>query len=756
MAYNPFQSYYESVQVPVKKDTTPKTPQDIVPKPQPIVIKVPTNNTGGGKKKKLKPNTTQPVSSEPAKNYSPYVPPEKPKTSPNYSPAPQPSNLELFRRSQQYSVPLPNSSSVSPTGTRTTTTYTTSSQDLSGNYVPTQPKAGQTTQQREPEGVFMPSVAKQPENKQRTPSGALYSLSGRESVQQPEDVLGKAGALKVKYKQFLSAQESGGNANPEKVILVSALAGGIKAVADFSAIDITTGKPRIPLTNLARGQYELITNPVGTTKTFIEGGASSLGETVGGVLAYGGIFKGIGKTAKAVTPFVDKAKLEVEAYRLNKFSEKVAKSYPTEAGYDFVKQQKDILNRIPIDTTTNKAQFTNEFQTVLKPQSSAVRTVRSILNEQAGKQKTAFSIQEAIRKTENIPEPTKIYNPSENVRLIVNGKEIPMIEKYYQYTLKDINKALESNNPPVEQLYKTTTKTSTKAGVPETKISLVGRKISADAEQVFQEFGKQFRKTKENNPLNSVLGRPKKLSYNVEYETGQVNTGFKLSDYPFIVVPKVGERQSPATTFSQAVNVKSVQGTASVTKSNLKPVPPRTIPIQELSPAVTTIQETTPVVTVKSKSATVQETVTMTPSVVVPVQQRTQERGSIFKPYSPPKIEKPKSFTVPKIPKQDDRKLPSSRFTALVRRRGKFVSLGSFESKEKAFASGLSKVRNTASASFKIESSLGGDVSADFLPEDITLSKRSRNIFVQKRGRRISSRGEKTEIRPKRRGVFAL
>ena len=98
-----------------------------------------------------------------------------------------------------------------------------------------------------------------------------------------------------------------------------------------------------------------------------------------------------------------------------------------------------------------------------------------------------------------------------------------------------------------------------------------------------------------------------------------------------------------------------------------------------------------------------------------------------------------------------------NRYAAMVRRKGRFIPVGIFSDAQKAFARGESIVKNTAAASFKVESSdaLGlAKAAAQVTPSIFYRSKKERGVFIQRREKRISTAGEKAEISFK--GIRAL
>lgn len=101
---------------------------------------------------------------------------------------------------------------------------------------------------------------------------------------------------------------------------------------------------------------------------------------------------------------------------------------------------------------------------------------------------------------------------------------------------------------------------------------------------------------------------------------------------------------------------------------------------------------------------------------------------------------------VPKL-KYSLREKKGSSFVAEVRKRGKFVGVGVFDSSEKAFGVARGVVSNSASASLRVRRVGGGVVSpVGFVGKQFRLSKMGGGVLVERRGQRIKSVGEKAEI----------
>lgn len=128
-------------------------------------------------------------------------------------------------------------------------------------------------------------------------------------------------------------------------------------------------------------------------------------------------------------------------------------------------------------------------------------------------------------------------------------------------------------------------------------------------------------------------------------------------------------------------------------------------------------------------------------------------------PYRPrtPEIKTPEITIGGGFVRSDSSRSVGGLFNALVKRKGKFVSVGTFTNVESAFSRAKSVVEDTVSASYKVERVGGfGSVKPVGLgfSSRFASSKRDPNVVVQKRQYRISSVGEKRDLRSARRGVF--
>lgn len=114
------------------------------------------------------------------------------------------------------------------------------------------------------------------------------------------------------------------------------------------------------------------------------------------------------------------------------------------------------------------------------------------------------------------------------------------------------------------------------------------------------------------------------------------------------------------------------------------------------------------------------------------------------KPFEPPKKPPPE---IPILPSTVKTRSFTKSYTVFVRKKGKFVAVGTRTSPESAFELGKQAISSTAAASFKIKGEEGYvPVSRFGLGRRLRAGKRSKTTFIQKRKFRISTAGEKSEI----------
>jgi len=126
----------------------------------------------------------------------------------------------------------------------------------------------------------------------------------------------------------------------------------------------------------------------------------------------------------------------------------------------------------------------------------------------------------------------------------------------------------------------------------------------------------------------------------------------------------------------------------------------------------------------------------------------------IIQPINIIKIKQPKKEIEPppiltfSIPKREPRQPKQQSFNILVRRERKFKSIGFTGSLRSAITKGVKRVSNTAGASFKITSGNKPiTFSSNRLPYgQFRQSTKEKGVFIEKREKRIKSRGELAEI----------
>jgi hypothetical protein len=99
------------------------------------------------------------------------------------------------------------------------------------------------------------------------------------------------------------------------------------------------------------------------------------------------------------------------------------------------------------------------------------------------------------------------------------------------------------------------------------------------------------------------------------------------------------------------------------------------------------------------------------------------------------------TFIKSSIPKQ---KKPI--FTAQKRRKGKFISIGTFETKEAAFDAGKLNIEQNLGASTRVLTQEGKVVRPSVFSPKFYESKKEEGVLIQKRGFRLGTFGERKEI----------
>lgn len=153
--------------------------------------------------------------------------------------------------------------------------------------------------------------------------------------------------------------------------------------------------------------------------------------------------------------------------------------------------------------------------------------------------------------------------------------------------------------------------------------------------------------------------------------------------------------------------------------------------------------------TTKQELLTEQKTITSTTTVQVQKQKTIQEQATKTKTSTVVKIPNIITPTI-KIPnlKFDIpfEKPEGSMFTAEVRKKGKFIEVGTFENVSRAFSRARREVSTTASASLRVRGPFGYVSSSYGLDSRQFRRGEEPGVFIEKRGKRIKSSGELGEI----------
>lgn len=201
----------------------------------------------------------------------------------------------------------------------------------------------------------------------------------------------------------------------------------------------------------------------------------------------------------------------------------------------------------------------------------------------------------------------------------------------------------------------------------------------------------------------------------VTYRTGQIpTTAVKPATASELVsIPKQTVIQRPVTETKAEVATTPILALSSstVTSTILTPVQvPVTRTIQD--PIITPIQ--TPILVTRS---------TITQKVTTP-----------YIPFI--------SYPMPEEEEEEDKE----EFLLEVRRGGQFLPFGTFAKARQAFTAGASRVRQTASASFRVTQKGQPVIESSIYGKEFRPSKVEEGVIVQRRERRISTPGELGEI----------
>jgi hypothetical protein len=222
-----------------------------------------------------------------------------------------------------------------------------------------------------------------------------------------------------------------------------------------------------------------------------------------------------------------------------------------------------------------------------------------------------------------------------------------------------------------------------------------------------------------------------------------------FTDTTRTTLPTIGIRPSTVTTPSSDTRVSNVITPSYASISRVDPITiPRIRSRQDNAADTRNAQE--PVYSSRSSYSVrqVQEQIQET-EPVLELEQVSVLTGRTV-PFELPRIRVPReqpivipAFTTPKKSREQE-----IGYSLFVRKSGRFTPIGRGFGIKEAFERGVGITRGTAAASFKVVGEEEGIDTGEreFLPRSYYASKKEKNVFVQRRGTRITSAGEKAEI----------
>lgn len=173
----------------------------------------------------------------------------------------------------------------------------------------------------------------------------------------------------------------------------------------------------------------------------------------------------------------------------------------------------------------------------------------------------------------------------------------------------------------------------------------------------------------------------------------------------------------------------------------------RVTPIVKLEAVTDVVTRTRQITKPLTKLETVKETKKRVAQVIKPkveLKQQLERTGFVPIPTFPKTSEVPKETVIPRLRFQLKKPTPTrDRFGVEVRRGGVFRTIATTGDLRKAFSIGAERVGTTLAATFRIK---GDGRTLSSLPGFRTKVTKEGVEFIEKRGRRLSKRGERVEI----------
>ena len=626
--------------------------------------------------------------------------------------------------------------------------------------------------------------------------GTVLAGGSTGKVQQPSQVQSTWDALQRNYNE---AQNKLGM-DVDTSFILGTVAGAANTLKDLSAIDPSTGKLRVPLTDTAKGVWQIATNPVQTVKDFTSSGARGAGELAGSAAVFYALPKGLSKldivkNAEAGLPLGTRTLNIVEQNKIIKsgalpredvlayYGERGKRIYDTSvedfkknvnAGFETELYLQEAKTKIP---AKNQYFGRGEAQTQLRPNTAIQRAAGRTTDVLSPREplKSAATTQEAIRKTYGYSDPARM----ENVRVYADHESVPLRKDFYQTNLEEFHPKLEDARSSFDQLgdmYSFTRRTGKDGSVT---LSMRPRRSPLQSELVFENPVTYYENPfKHDRPsIESFTPAPLRENFLLKSTLEHPGMSYTPPRYPGLFVSSMGEKKVFSTIPAvrsdylvyplQKSKVEAVmeqgQGLRSSTKNNLDVVPASLSKItQALNVKSATSQQLRQGLRMHTKSAQEQELVSL--QLVEQAQKSDQKQfvinEQIVKQEKTPrrmydayknnpfqKMREPTKVPLFKIPTVQRRSVQG--FDVLTTRFGKKIRISNSPLSEgEALKFGAKYTRNTAAASFFIKPSRGMAVASDnSLPRlaDFYKSRRT-GALVQKNKFRISSPGEKREI----------
>jgi hypothetical protein len=239
-----------------------------------------------------------------------------------------------------------------------------------------------------------------------------------------------------------------------------------------------------------------------------------------------------------------------------------------------------------------------------------------------------------------------------------------------------------------------------------------------------------------------LVGTEQKYQYIELYEQKAISMG-DTKQTSISLIESNAERLKGKSEGILLLNLKQKEETKQKSIIELKPLQEQKKILQPITRTkIVSIQEPITRVTTIQRVNTIQEPITRTKvdtKVDTKTETRIEQKPILIQeviPEIPTKL-----IPFPKL--SSDKK--SQRITLKVREKGQWKTEGIYSDVESATKRGIQNIKGTSKASFKVES-MGRAININEPSKEFYKSSKEKGVLIQKRGFRISSRGEKEEI----------